>query len=70
MEYSITIPNESEKFLESFDKIVQRFGLHPKYFDTKDGFIYEFTFSNLKTFEIFKETVSRELPNLFPVNDD
>lgn len=66
MEYTMTIPNESEKLLPEFDNLINRFGLRPKYKESKDGFIYDFTFSSQEAQEKFKKIVLSEIPNLFP----
>jgi len=62
----MTIPNESEKHLTELDKLISKYGLIPKFNETKDGFIYEFDFNNLNAQESFKEAVLNEIPNLYP----
>lgn len=68
MEYTMTIPNESEKHLPALDNIIHRFGLRPNYNETKDGFIYDFQFLSLAAQEKFKAAVLIEIPNLYSAN--
>jgi len=64
-DYTMTIPQSSEKYIEKFKGFAQSTGCLTEYIQTKDAFIFNFEFENLIEQERFKKEVAKLFPSLY-----